>query len=94
MTHDMSSHNKRHVSTVIVVPLLCLLLSPRVSAGLLSVTENCFKRGIKPELFSLSLVCVKGHYPFMTCHSESVINNVVSYTTAQKQVGLVKPMTQ
>lgn len=59
--------------------------------GVLYVTENCSKRGIKPELFSLSLVCVKGHYPFMTCHSESVINNVVSYTSAQKQVGLVKP---
>lgn len=30
----------------------------------------------------------------MTCHSESVTNNVVSYTSAQEQVRLVKPMTQ
>lgn len=30
----------------------------------------------------------------MSCHSESVIHNVVSYTSAQEQVGLVKPKAQ
>lgn len=43
------------------------------------------------ELFSLCLVCVKCNVSFPTCQSESVINNVVSYTGAQEQVGLVKP---
>lgn len=98
LRHDnnKSLHNKRQQ----VKLLFCLsylsftTVCPRLFAGFLPATGNCSKRGIKPELFCLSLVCVKGHCPFMTCHSESVINNVVSYTSAQKQVGLVKPMTE
>lgn len=85
------------MSEVIVLSQLCFSQHREPQGfpqAFLCLTETVPKEGIKPELFCLSLVCVKGLYPFMTCHSESVINNVVSYTSAQKQVGLVKPMTQ
>lgn len=40
---------------------------------------------------STPLVCVKRNCSFRTCHSESVINNVLTCTSAQEQVCLVKP---
>ncbi len=93
----MTTANTFTMEDMRVKLLFCLsYVSPSTASPRLSVLlqETVPKHGIMPELFLLSLVCVKGHYPFMTCHSESVINNVVSYTSAQKQVGLVKPMTQ
>lgn len=99
MTHVNNSylHNKRQVSEVIVLPQLCFSRHREPQGfpqAFLRLTETVLEEGIKPEPYCLSLDCVKGLYPFMTCYSESVINYVVSYTSAQKQVGLVKLMTQ
>lgn len=82
--------------TVIIKKTDCSVLDkgPSVPQAFCLTEETVPNNRTQPELFILSLVCVKWHYPFKTCHSESVINNVVSYTSAQKQVGLVKPLTQ
>lgn len=75
--------------------LLVLFCNCNDPLGFLTELIVCYRYGstnlgIKNELFSLLLVCVKGNCSFRTCHSESVINNVVTYTSAQEQVGLVK----
>lgn len=65
---------------------------PRGLSELIVCCRYCStKIATKNKLFSLSLVCVKGNCSCRTCHSESVINNVVTDSSAQEQVGLVKP---